>query len=51
MAGDDTRREGIVRGLYAAYIDGRKDDAGAMLTEDFSFSSPMSGTSSRPASG
>ncbi|RDJ14336.1 nuclear transport factor 2 family protein [Rhizobium grahamii] len=37
---DDTRREGIVRGLYAAYIDGRKDDAGAMLTEDFSFSSP-----------
>ncbi|MBB3539856.1 MULTISPECIES: nuclear transport factor 2 family protein [unclassified Rhizobium] len=40
MAGDDTRRKGIVRSLYAAYIEGRKDDAGAMLTEDFSFSSP-----------
>ncbi|WP_431321749.1 nuclear transport factor 2 family protein [Rhizobium sp. YTU87027] len=40
MANADGRRERIVRNLYEAYIDGRKDDAGAMLSEDFRFSSP-----------
>ncbi|MDM9627149.1 nuclear transport factor 2 family protein [Rhizobium sp. S152] len=35
-----TRREKTVRALYAAYIDGRKDIVAAMLTEDFTFSSP-----------
>ena len=39
MANDDGRKQ-IVRSLYEAYIDGRKDDAGTMLTEDFRFSSP-----------
>ncbi|MGZ2482590.1 ketosteroid isomerase-like protein [Rhizobium pisi] len=33
-------REQTVRDLYAAYLDDRKDIAGAMLTEDFTFSSP-----------
>ena len=36
----DTRRQKTVRALYAAYIDGRKDIVAAMLTEDFTFSSP-----------
>jgi ketosteroid isomerase-like protein len=36
----DTGREKAVRALYAAYIDGRKDIVAAMLTEDFTFSSP-----------
>ncbi|WP_028749159.1 nuclear transport factor 2 family protein [Rhizobium mesoamericanum] len=40
MANSDSRREQIVRSLYEAYVRGRKDDAGAMLTEDFTFSSP-----------
>ncbi|MBB2754496.1 UNVERIFIED_ORG: ketosteroid isomerase-like protein [Rhizobium aethiopicum] len=34
-----TRRQ-IVRDLYAAYLADRKDKVGAMLTEDFTFSSP-----------
>ncbi|MBX5133914.1 nuclear transport factor 2 family protein [Rhizobium lentis] len=33
-------REQTVRDLYAAYLADRKDIAGAMLTEDFTFSSP-----------
>ncbi|MBX4956899.1 nuclear transport factor 2 family protein [Rhizobium lentis] len=33
-------REQTVRDLYAAYLEDRKDVAGAMLTEDFTFSSP-----------
>ncbi|NLS02759.1 nuclear transport factor 2 family protein [Rhizobium sp. P32RR-XVIII] len=33
-------REETLRALYAAYIDRRKDLVGAMLTEDFTFSSP-----------
>ncbi|MBB4194181.1 ketosteroid isomerase-like protein [Rhizobium aethiopicum] len=33
-------REQAVRDLYAAYLADRKDIAGAMLTEDFTFSSP-----------
>ena len=33
-------REQTVRNLYAAYLDGRKDIVAAMLTEDFTFSSP-----------
>lgn len=37
---NDARRAGTVRALYAAYIDGRKDIVAAMLTEDFTFSSP-----------
>jgi ketosteroid isomerase-like protein len=39
MANDDERKQ-IIRSLYEAYVDGRKDDAGTMLTEDFRFSSP-----------
>ncbi|EJZ20638.1 nuclear transport factor 2 family protein [Rhizobium sp. Pop5] len=35
-----TTREQTVRDLYAAYLDDRKDVVGAMLTEDFTFSSP-----------
>ncbi|MBY5622075.1 nuclear transport factor 2 family protein [Rhizobium leguminosarum] len=35
-----TSREQTVRHLYAAYLDDRKDIVGAMLTEDFTFSSP-----------
>jgi ketosteroid isomerase-like protein len=35
-----TSREQSVRHLYAAYLDDRKDIVGAMLTEDFTFSSP-----------
>jgi ketosteroid isomerase-like protein len=35
-----TCREQTVRSLYAAYIEGRKDIAGAMLSADFTFSSP-----------
>ncbi|SCB60886.1 SnoaL-like domain-containing protein [Rhizobium aethiopicum] len=33
-------REQTVRELYAAYLADRKDIAGAMLTDDFTFSSP-----------
>ena len=33
-------RDETVRSLYSAYLAGRKDLAGAMLTEDFTFSSP-----------
>ncbi|WP_064711040.1 nuclear transport factor 2 family protein [Rhizobium bangladeshense] len=33
-------REKTVRDLYAAYLADRKDIVGAMLTEDFTFSSP-----------
>ncbi|CCM74802.1 hypothetical protein BN77_1947 [Rhizobium mesoamericanum STM3625] len=40
MAHSDSRREQIVRSLYEAYVRGRKDDACAILTEDFTFSSP-----------
>ena len=36
----DSSRKQIVRDLYAAYLDDRKDIVGAMLTEDFTFSSP-----------
>lgn len=36
----DKQRSDTIRGLYAAYIAGRKDIVGAMLTEDFTFSSP-----------
>ncbi|GGD77274.1 MULTISPECIES: nuclear transport factor 2 family protein [Rhizobium] len=35
-----TSREQTVRHLYAAYLDDRKDMVGAILTEDFTFSSP-----------
>ncbi|MBB4289014.1 ketosteroid isomerase-like protein [Rhizobium leguminosarum] len=35
-----TSRERTVRSLYAAYLDDRKNVVGAMLTEDFTFSSP-----------
>jgi ketosteroid isomerase-like protein len=37
----NTRRAETVRALYAAYIDGRKESASAMLTADFTFSSPQ----------
>jgi len=33
-------RQQTIRDLYAAYLDDRKDIVGAMLTEDFTFSSP-----------
>ncbi|MEK1894710.1 MAG: nuclear transport factor 2 family protein [Rhizobium sp.] len=35
-----TSRERTVRGLYDAYLQGRKEIAAEMLTEDFTFSSP-----------
>ena len=35
-----TSREQTVRGLYDAYLQGRKDIAAGMMTEDFTFSSP-----------
>lgn len=35
-----TSRQQTIRNLYAAYLDDRKDIVGAMLTEDFTFSSP-----------
>lgn len=37
---DVRTRQQTVRDLYAAYLDDRKDKVGAMLTEDFTFSSP-----------
>jgi ketosteroid isomerase-like protein len=37
---NDTARVRTVRALYAAYIEGHKDIVAAMLTEDFTFSSP-----------
>ena len=37
---DMRTRQQTVRDLYAAYLDDRKDIVGAMLTEDFTFSSP-----------
>jgi ketosteroid isomerase-like protein len=37
----NARRAKTVRALYAAYVDGRKDIVGAMLTVDFTFSSPQ----------
>ncbi|PDT14381.1 DUF4440 domain-containing protein [Rhizobium sp. J15] len=36
----DSSRERTVRDLYAAYLGDRKEIVGAMLTEDFTFSSP-----------
>ncbi|WP_064681924.1 nuclear transport factor 2 family protein [Rhizobium bangladeshense] len=33
-------KQQAVRDLYAAYLEDRKDKVGAMLTEDFTFSSP-----------
>ena len=33
-------RAAMLRALYAAYLDGRKDLVGEMLTENFTFSSP-----------
>ncbi|ULJ70609.1 MULTISPECIES: nuclear transport factor 2 family protein [Rhizobium] len=35
-----TSREDTVRGLYKAYVEGRKGIVGGMLSEDFTFSSP-----------
>lgn len=37
---DMRTRQRTVRDLYAAYLEDRKDKVGAMLTEDFTFSSP-----------
>ncbi|EJC78452.1 hypothetical protein Rleg4DRAFT_0019 [Rhizobium leguminosarum bv. trifolii WSM2297] len=37
---DMRTRQQTVRDLYAAYLDDRKDKVVAMLTEDFTFSSP-----------
>jgi ketosteroid isomerase-like protein len=37
---EEWKRAAMVRALYAAYVDGRKDIVGAMLTADFTFSSP-----------
>jgi len=37
----DENRAQMLRALYAAYIDRRKDIVGAMLTENFTFSSPQ----------
>lgn len=39
MTSENTREE-TLRGLYAAYIDGKKDIVRAMLSDDFTFSSP-----------
>jgi ketosteroid isomerase-like protein len=33
-------REQMIRALFAAYLEGRKDIVGAMLSDDFTFSSP-----------
>ena len=41
MGNRDEYRARMLRDLYAAYIDHRKDIVGAMLTEDFTFSSPQ----------
>ncbi len=38
--GIESQRSEMVRALYAAYVDGRKDIVGTMLTADFTFSSP-----------
>ncbi|ABC90004.1 hypothetical conserved protein [Rhizobium etli CFN 42] len=37
---DMRTKQQTVRDLYAAYLEDRKDIVGAMLTEDFTFSSP-----------
>ncbi|OWO93521.1 DUF4440 domain-containing protein [Rhizobium esperanzae] len=37
---DMRTKQQTVRDLYAAYLENRKDIVGAMLTEDFTFSSP-----------
>lgn len=36
----EARRADMVRALYAAYLEGRKDIVDVMLTADFTFSSP-----------
>ncbi len=41
MSDRDKDRAKMVRNLYTAYLDRRKDIVGAMLTEDFTFSSPQ----------
>jgi ketosteroid isomerase-like protein len=41
MSNRDEERARMLRDLYAAYIDHRKDIVGAMLTDDFTFSSPQ----------
>ncbi|MBB3392580.1 ketosteroid isomerase-like protein [Rhizobium sp. BK275] len=41
MSNRDEHRARMLRDLYAAYIDHRKDIVGAMLTDDFTFSSPQ----------
>ncbi|MBB3659660.1 ketosteroid isomerase-like protein [Rhizobium sp. BK650] len=41
MSNGNEHRAQMLRDLYAAYIDRRKDIVGAMLTEDFTFSSPQ----------
>jgi ketosteroid isomerase-like protein len=41
MSNRDEVRAGMLRDLYAAYIDRRKDLVGAMLSDDFTFSSPQ----------
>jgi len=33
-------REAIIRGLFAAYVEGRKDLVRPMLSDDFTFTSP-----------
>ena len=40
MSNRNEHRAQMLRDLYAAYIDQRKDIVGTMLTEDFTFSSP-----------
>jgi ketosteroid isomerase-like protein len=49
MDTDSLSRERTVRALYAAYLEGRKDLAGAMLSDDFVFSSPRDDHISRDA--
>ena len=41
MINSDQHRAQMLRDLYAAYIAHRKDLVGAMLAEDFTFSSPQ----------
>ncbi len=41
MTSRNEARARMLRDLYAAYIDQRKDIVDAMLTEDFTFSSPQ----------
>lgn len=41
MSNRDEARARMLRDLYAAYIDHRKDIVDTMLTEDFTFSSPQ----------